>query len=149
MKGWSNEWIDIWYMKENKIFKKTRITRLFLLFEHFPWPPEILNHRKLTLLLNIPISILILFIIFPRMYIPQTHWVKSVHIRSYSGPYFPAFGLNNSEYRHFLRSDGWYDVKHSLSKMVNTGKCGNNGLHLFLKFDIKGFAGVIFKVSFQ
>ena len=22
------------------------------------------------------------------------HWVKSVHIRSYSGPYFPAFGLN-------------------------------------------------------
>ena len=38
--------------------------------------------------------------------------VKSVHIRSYSGPYFPAFGLrmrenidqNNSEYGHFLRS---------------------------------------------
>ena len=23
------------------------------------------------------------------------HCVKSVHIRSYSGPYFPAFGLNN------------------------------------------------------
>ena len=116
------------YMKQNKIFKKTRIIRLFLLFEHFPWPPEILNHRKLTLLLNFPIPILILFIIFARMYIPQTHWMKSVHIRSYSGPYFPAFGLNNSEYGYFLRSDGWYDVKHSLSKMIITGKCGNNGL---------------------
>ena len=56
------------------------------------------------------------------------HCVKSVHIRSYSGPYFPAFGLNmdrysvlrispysvrmrentdqnNSEYGHFLRSE--------------------------------------------
>ena len=25
--------------------------------------------------------------------------------QSYSGPYFPAFGLNNSEYGHFSRSD--------------------------------------------
>ena len=36
------------------------------------------------------------------------YYVKSVRIRSYSGLYFPAFGLNkdqnNSEYRHFLRS---------------------------------------------
>ena len=34
------------------------------------------------------------------------HCVKSVHIRSYSGPYFPAFGLNTdqntSEHGHFL-----------------------------------------------
>ena len=34
--------------------------------------------------------------------------MKSVRIRSYSGPYFPAFGLNtdqnNSEYGHILRS---------------------------------------------
>ena len=34
---------------------------------------------------------------------------KSVSIRSYSGPHFPAFRLNtdqnNSEYGHFLRSD--------------------------------------------
>ena len=28
----------------------------------------------------------------------------SVHIRSYSGPHFPAFGLNNSEYGYFFRS---------------------------------------------
>ena len=45
------------------------------------------------------------------------HCVKSVRIRSYSGPHFPAFGLNapvrmrenanqnNSKYGHFLRSD--------------------------------------------
>ena len=26
------------------------------------------------------------------------HCVKSVHIRSYSGPYFPAFGLNTERY---------------------------------------------------
>ena len=32
------------------------------------------------------------------------HCVKSVQIRSYSGPHFPAFGMNNSEYGHFLRS---------------------------------------------
>ena len=35
--------------------------------------------------------------------------VKHVRIRSYSGPHFPAFGLNtdqnNSEYGHFLRSE--------------------------------------------
>ena len=29
------------------------------------------------------------------------HREKNVRIRSYSGPYFPAFGLNNSEYGHF------------------------------------------------
>ena len=32
------------------------------------------------------------------------HCVKSVRIGSYSGPYFPAFGLNNTEYGHFLRT---------------------------------------------
>ena len=45
----------------------------------------------------------------------DAHCVKSVRIRNYSGPHFPAFGLysvcmrenadqNNSEYKHFLRS---------------------------------------------
>ena len=39
------------------------------------------------------------------------HCVKSVRIRSYSGPHFPVFGLrknadqNSSEYGHFSRSD--------------------------------------------
>ena len=39
------------------------------------------------------------------------HFVKRVRVRSYSGPYFPAFGLNtdhnNSEYGQFLHSDKW------------------------------------------
>ena len=40
----------------------------------------------------------------------KLHCVNSVHIRSYSGPHFLAFGLNtdqnNFEYGHFLRSVG-------------------------------------------
>ena len=31
------------------------------------------------------------------------HYVKSVRIRSYSGPHFPAFGLNTERYTVFLR----------------------------------------------
>ena len=30
------------------------------------------------------------------------HCVKSVRIRSFSGPYFPAFGLNTERYQVFL-----------------------------------------------
>ena len=33
------------------------------------------------------------------------HCVKSVHIRSYSGPHFPAFGLNTERYAVFVY---WY-----------------------------------------
>ena len=40
--------------------------------------------------------------------IRKQHCVKSVRIRSYSGPYFPTFGLNtdqnNSAYEYFSRS---------------------------------------------
>ena len=43
--------------------------------------------------------------------IASIHCVKRVRIRSFSGPYFPAFGPNtdqkNSEYGHFSRSD-WF-----------------------------------------
>ena len=57
------------------------------------------------------------------------HWVKSVSVRVFSGPYFPALGLNkssdlllkspysvrmrenkgqkNSEHEHFLRSESY------------------------------------------
>ena len=55
-------------------------------------------------------------------FLSSKHCVKSVRIRSYSGPHFPAFGLNirisphsvrmrenvdqnNSEYGHFSRSE--------------------------------------------
>ena len=36
--------------------------------------------------------------------IKTDHCVKSFRIQSYFGPHFPSFGLNNSEYGHFLRS---------------------------------------------
>ena len=69
------------------------------------------------------------------------HCVKSVHIRSFSGPYFLAFGLNteslhskapysvriqentdqkNSEYRHFLHSDRFNSFMHNFEKYPNT-----------------------------
>ena len=32
------------------------------------------------------------------------HCVKSVHIRSYSGPHFPAFGLNTERYSVSIRT---------------------------------------------
>ena len=32
------------------------------------------------------------------LYTGQTHCVKSVHIRSFSGPYFPVFSLNAGKY---------------------------------------------------
>ena len=35
----------------------------------------------------------------------KIHCVKSVRIRRHSGTHFPSFGLNNSQYVHFLRSD--------------------------------------------
>ena len=37
--------------------------------------------------------------------IDNNHCVKSARIRRYSRLYFPAFGLNNSEYGHFSRSE--------------------------------------------
>ena len=64
------------------------------------------------------------------LFLLSSHYVKSVRIRSYPGPHFPAFGLNieknlrvspysnrmreitdqsNSEYGHFLRSDHFYN----------------------------------------
>ena len=47
-------------------------------------------------------------VILDLLSILTTNCVKSVRIRNYSGPYFPAFGMNtdqnNSEYGH-LRSD--------------------------------------------
>ena len=53
------------------------------------------------------------------------HCVKSVGIRSYSGPYFLAFGLkkirentdqNNSEYRHFLCSVDFHQIQKIICK---------------------------------
>ena len=45
------------------------------------------------------------------------HCVKTIQIRSYSGPYFPSFRLNtdqnNSEYGYFLRSEILIKIKYS------------------------------------
>ena len=50
------------------------------------------------------------------LYLSSSHCVKSVHIRSFSGPYFPAFGLNtdqkNSEYGHFSHIVFYLVYKH-------------------------------------
>ena len=35
--------------------------------------------------------------------------MKSARIGNYSGPYFPTFGLNNSEYGQFLRSESLFE----------------------------------------
>ena len=64
------------------------------------------------------------------------HCVKSVRILSYSGPYFPAFGLNNSEYGHFLRSkrdkkETWNDCEEKVQdKFVQ--KLGLDGIEIEL-----------------
>ena len=51
---------------------------------------------------------MILMLLLTQFFCEVPHCVKSVRIRSYSGPCFPAFRLNtdrnNSEYGHFLRS---------------------------------------------
>ena len=39
----------------------------------------------------------------------MTHCVKSDHIRSYSGPYFPAFGLNRDRYEVSFRIQSEYE----------------------------------------
>ena len=70
--------------------------------------------------------------------VPLLHCLKSVGIRSCSGPYFPAFGLNtnqnNSEYGHFLRSVGhcingkkervpWPEIYQAYSFTLNCWLC--------------------------
>ena len=43
-----------------------------------------------------------LFFIFTLTVFIVSHCVKSVQMRSFSGPYFPAFGLNTEKYFHIL-----------------------------------------------
>ena len=46
----------------------------------------------------------------------EIHCVKSARVGSYSGPYFPAFGLNTySEYGHFSRSDNHFEQQNRMS----------------------------------
>ena len=51
--------------------------------------------------------------------------MKSVRIRSYSGPFFPSYSdQNNSEKRHFLRSviHSVLNMKPSINKSIKYGK---------------------------
>ena len=36
--------------------------------------------------------------------VSNLHCVKTVRVRSYSGPYIPAFGLNTERHEHLTRS---------------------------------------------
>ena len=58
------------------------------------------------------------------LYPPQTHCIKSVHIRGYSGPNFSALGLNpdqNSfEYGHFSCSDSVFDINNPHDLKLHT-----------------------------
>ena len=67
----------------------------------------------------------------------SNHCMKSVRIRSYSGSYFPAFGLNTerySVYRHVLRNEFLEYIFNrtvlyrytSQSFLKNTGLCHHN-----------------------
>ena len=50
----------------------------------------------------------VIIIEYPKTSLERFNCVKIVRNRSFSAPYFPAFGLNahqkNSDYRHFSRS---------------------------------------------
>ena len=66
-----------------------------------------LLNKKLLSVYNIPKTVIFLYSgSFAIGAIFENHCVKSVRVRSYPGPYFPAFGLNkdqnNSEYGHFF-----------------------------------------------
>ena len=64
----------------------------------------------------------------------QMHCVKSMRIRSFFGPYFPAFGLNtdqkNFEYGHFSRSDIW--MCHSRRTKNNMNRNIREPLEMFM-----------------
>ena len=50
--------------------------------------------------------------------------MKSVPIRNFSGPHFPAFGMNmdqkNSEYRHFSRKNSELQIQALLQIQIQT-----------------------------
>ena len=64
------------------------------------------------------------------------HCVKIVRAWSFSGPHFPAFGLNadqkNAEYGHFSRSD---ELRHSIFAKYKSGflKMNFTSTDLFLE----------------
>ena len=53
--------------------------------------------------------------------VPAHHCVKSFRIRSYSGPYFPAFGLNTERYFVSLRIHSeWAKIRTRITPNTDT-----------------------------
>ena len=65
--------------------------------------------------------------------------MKSVRIRRYSGPYFPVFGLNNSESEHFLRSVFCFFMSEMVLAVFVSAYIMQQSLHKKMKFSIKYF----------
>ena len=59
------------------------------------------------------------------------HCVKSVHIPSFSGPYFPAFGLNTVRYSVVLR------IKSECGKIRTRKTWNTDTFHTVLQSDVK------------
>ena len=71
----------------------------------------------------------------------QDHCVKSVRIRSFSGPYFPAFGLNTGRYEASLRIRCWCG-KIGTWKTPNTDT--SYAVNMFYKFYMNTILVLIF-----
>ena len=85
---------------------------------------------------------------FPHFHIfynPSKHCVKIIRIRSYSGPYIPAFGLNtvrmrentdqnNSEYEHYWHSETFSSFLPNLEEFVKIFWSFPSNLELELMF---------------
>ena len=88
------------------------------------------------------------------------HCVKSVHIRSYSGPHFPTFGLyverstqtrknvdqNNTEYRHFSRRHGSLELGAKITRKRHPRKKAS--IKLFL-MKIGNYFLNLFNINFK
>ena len=53
--------------------------------------------------LHVALTLYVIYVL-RKIYNESMHCLKSVRIRSYSGPYFPAFGLNTERYSVSLRT---------------------------------------------
>ena len=114
LKSWN--WIPVNFFCHHKITKLNSRKLIFFAMAKSsshdkviisPWSPTynmIIIHYTIEKI----ISNLLAFCFVKSVAYNHYHCVKSVRIRSYSGPDFPAFGLktdqNNSKYGHFKRS---------------------------------------------
>ena len=103
-----------WLLKEIIARKKTHVPESFSIKISYSMALSLLPYFfKDTRSFHIPFQICmvtlsrIALVTEKNFWLPlygKFHCLKSIRIRSYFGPYFPAFGLNNSEYGPVLRS---------------------------------------------